>query len=490
VPARRTGCSGGSSRLLNPRQTSPNLAELREVPCLQEFLLTAILDGVWRGSARDLRYGKYRHWKGPQAMPSELLKSDDVRKLLKDGTPGKHADGRGLYLQIAKKGRASWTVQFRLKQATKWMSIGPADLFTLEKARRRHLEIRQTVHRGIDPRSPGLMVMASPSLIPEAQTAPVKAPATSGPLFGAVVTEYLDGRIDEKTGKHIPGAASNWKGDKEAISYRALISIDLAKLAADAITTEDVLSALSVWSHAPPTWEKYRARIAKVLDYCGARRYRPSEVPNPARLKGHIQHMSPPVPKAEEHHPALPYAELPQFMKELRALDTNESRALQWTILNTVRTADTIDATRSEIQGSLWVVPRERTKGKKGKQRDLHVPLSPQAMALLSKRGEPSDYLFPGKVKARMWHSSMLELLKELRPGRVLTVHGFRSTFRDWVSDMTDHDPNLAEIALHHAVGKKTERAYARSVMVEKRRKLMADWAKFSCGKDEWAVRM
>jgi integrase len=420
----------------------------------------------------------------PETMPYELLNTKDqpkVKTLLKNGTPGRFADGKGLYLQIAGPGQASWTVQYRLKGQTKWMSIGSAFDYGLTEARDAHREIRRKALAGVDPKAVRrLAFVASPSTAPQAEPIGQNVQLPAGPLFGAVVTEYLDGRTDEKTGKHLPGAASNWKGDKEAISYRVLIASDLAKLQAGAIMTEDVLSALSAWNHAPPTWEKYRARIAKVLDYCGARGYRASEVPNPARLKGHIQHMSPPVAEGEEHHPALPYAELPDLMKELRAIDSNESRALQWTILNAVRTADTIDATGSEIHGSMWVVPKERTKGRKNKARELRVPLAPQAMVLLPKRREPNSYLFPGKVKARMWHSSMLRLLKELRPDRDVTVHGFRSTFRDWVSDMTEYDPNLAEIALHHTVGKKTERAYARSVMVEKRRALMSDWAKFA----------
>jgi integrase len=421
-------------------------------------------------------------------MPMELLNTKGqprVEDLLKEGTPGKHKDGKGLYLQVAGPGRASWTVQYRLNGQTKWMSIGSAFDYKLPQARAVHKEIRRKAQAGIDPRKANLMVMASPSLVPatpagaSALIGAVDVPAPTGPEFGAVVAEYLGGYTD-KDGKFVPGKAANWKGDKEAASYRALMGIDFANLPVDAITTADVLSALLPWHDTPPTWEKNRARIAKVLGYCAAKDYRSRDLINPAMLKGHIEHMPRPIADGEEHHPALPYDELPQFMKELRAIKTNESRALQWTILNAVRTADTIDATGSEIQGKMWIVPRERTKGRKGKTRELRVPLTAQTVALLPKQGQPSDYLFPGRVKARMWHSSMLELLKELRPGRDLTVHGFRSTFRDWVSDKTSHDPNLAEIALHHVVGKKTERAYARSVMVEKRRKLMADWAKFT----------
>jgi integrase len=430
-------------------------------------------------------------------MPMELLTEAQVKAKREKGEPGKHPDGKGLYLQVAGPGRASWTVQYRLNKQTRWMSIGSAFDYKLPKARDLHKEIRRLAKAGIDPRGAALKLMISPSLVPgtpadttaPADTAtstvpdnPPPTPPPAGPEFGAILTEYLDGYTD-KDGKFVPGKAANWKGDKEASSYRALAGLDFAKLPVDAITTADVLSALLPWHDTPPTWAKNRARIAKVLGYCAAKEYRSRDLINPAMFKGHIEHMPHPIADGEEHHPALPYDELPQFMKELRAIDTNESRALQWTILNAVRTADTIDATGAEIQGRMWIVPRARTKGKKGKTRELRVPLTGQTVALLPTQGQPRDYLFPGRVKARMWHSSMLELLKELRPGRDLTVHGFRSTFRDWVSDKTSHDPNLAEIALHHVVGKKAERAYARSVMVEKRRKLMADWAKFACGK-------
>ena len=339
-------------------------------------------------------------------MPMELLTEAKVKAKREKGEPGKHPDGKGLYLQVAGPGRASWTVQYRLRGRTKWMSIGSAFDYKLPQARAVHKEIRRKAQAGIDPRGAVLMVMASPSLAP---AAPTDTPAPAGPLFGVVVAEYLDGYTD-KGGKFVPGKAANWKGEKEAARYRALAAIDFAKLPVDAITTADVLSALLPWHDTPPTWEKNRARIAKVLGYCAAKGYRSRDQINPALLKGHIEHMPRPIADGEEHHPALPYDELPHFMKELRAIKTNESRALQWTILNAVRTADTIGATGSEIQGTMWIVPRERTKGKKGKTRELRVPLTRQTMALLPKQGQPGDYLFPGRVKARMWHSSMLEL--------------------------------------------------------------------------------
>jgi len=222
-------------------------------------------------------------------------------------------------------------------------------------------------------------------------------------------------------------------------------------------------------------------RIGKILDFAKYKGLRTGD--NPARLDGHLEHepSRPEIPEAESYK-AMPAAELPAFMRELRDIGSNESKALMWTILTAARTAETIGGKRSEIHGDMWIIPKERMKGKKGKQRTHFVPLVPQALALVVKGSKPGDFLFPGKVKAKMWHADMLNLLKELRPGSGFTVHGFRSTFRDWVSDETEHDSTLAEIALSHRVGTKTEKAYARSVMVNKRRKLMLDWAKFAMG--------
>jgi integrase len=256
---------------------------------------------------------------------------------------------------------------------------------------------------------------------------------------------------------------------------------DFAKLPVAEIDTAAVLAALAHRKHSAVTYEKVRMRIGKILDFAKYKGLRTGD--NPARLDGHLEHepSRPEIPEAESYK-AMPAAELSGFMGELRGIGSNESRALMWTILTAARTAETIGGKRSEIHGDMWIIPKERMKGKKGKQRTHFVPLVPQALALPANGGKPGDFLFPGKVKAKMWHANMLNLLKELRPGSGYTVHGFRSTFRDWVSDETEHDSTLAEIALAHRVGTKTEKAYARSVMVNKRRKLMLDWAKFAMG--------
>jgi integrase len=331
-----------------------------------------------------------------------------------------------------------------------------------------------------------------------AHHAPDKRAGEAGKLFGEVVAKYLADK------------AAGWIGGlegKQAVDYRsslighnftkmfdsAVIKValasaapgspvtDFAKLPVDEIDTAAVLAALAHRKHSAVTYEKVRMRIGKILDFAKYKGLRTGD--NPARLDGHLEHepSRPEIPEAESYK-AMPAAELPAFMRELRDIESNESKALMWTILTAARTAETIGGKRSEIHGDMWIIPKERMKGKKGKQRTHFVPLVPQALALLAKGGKPGDCLFPGKVKAKMWHADMLNLLKELRPGSGFTVHGFRSTFRDWVSDETEHDSTLAEIALSHRVGTKTEKAYARSVMVNKRRKLMLDWAKFAMG--------
>jgi integrase len=189
-----------------------------------------------------------------------------------------------------------------------------------------------------------------------------------------------------------------------------------------------------------------------------------------------------------EHHPAMPYAELPAFMAKLRAKDGSSARALEFTILTACRTGDTIGATRNELnkRDSLWTIPKERVKGKKGARKKDHViPLSKAALAALDAAPEEGDYLFPGgKEGAGLSNAAMSELLKGMgyKPDYA-TVHGFRSTFKDWCSDMTSFPNEMSEVALSHTVSDKVEAAYRRGNMVERRRQMMEAWAKFCGGK-------
>ncbi len=427
-------------------------------------------------------------------MPSARLRTDQVADAIKDSVGNAKSkrtpDGNSLYL-ITRNGRGYWTYQWREGNASRTKLLGSAADMSPNQARRAREEFTVARRSGIVGERRGIANRM-------AHHAPDKRAGEAGKLFGEVVAKYLAdkaaGWIGGQEGKQAVDYRSSLIGHNftkmfdSAVIKVALASAapgspvtDFAKLPVDEIDTAAVLAALAHRKHSAVTYEKVRMRIGKILDFAKYKGLRTGD--NPARLDGHLEHepSRPEIPEAESYK-AMPAAELPAFMRELRDIGSNESKALMWTILTAARTAETIGGKRSEIHGDMWIIPKERMKGKKGKQRTHFVPLVPQALALLAKGGKPGDCLFPGKVKAKMWHADMLNLLKELRPGSGFTVHGFRSTFRDWVSDETEHDSTLAEIALSHRVGTKTETAYARSVMVNKRRKLMLDWAKFTMG--------
>jgi len=201
---------------------------------------------------------------------------------------------------------------------------------------------------------------------------------------------------------------------------------------------------------------------------------------NPARWKGHLANVLAMANRTSrtKHHPALPYAELPAFMAELRAVAGIAARALEFTILTAARTGEARFARWSEfdLDGRVWAIPGERMKGDK----DHRVPLSDQTLAILRElpRDPVSDAVFPGRSNGRfMNQDAMADVLAKLRPD--VTVHGFRSTFRDWAAEMTAYPNHVVEMALAHAIP--TERPYRRGDLFEKRRRLMDDWAHY-CG--------
>ena len=426
------------------------------------------------------------------------LRPDQVSAAIRSGRAQKIPDGGNLYL-VTRNGRGFWVYQYRDGALIRSKGLGSAEDVSPAQARRAREEFAVQRRAGIVGERRGIANRL-------AHPAREKPADETAKLFGEVVAVYL--------AEKAPGWIGGLEG-KQAVDYRsslighnftkmfdtAVIKValasaapgspvtDFAKLSVAGIDTAAVLAALAHRKHSAVTYEKVRMRIGKILDFA---KYRARAAGlnvdgwwrtggNPARLDGHLEHepSRPEIPEAVSYQ-AMAAKDLPAFMHELREIGSNESKALMWTILTVARTTETIGGKRSEIHGDMWIIPKERMKGKKGKQRPHFVPLAPQALALLPPGGKPGDYLFPGKVKAKMWHASMLDLLKELRPGSGLTVHGFRSTFRDWVSDETEHDSTLAEIALAHRVGDKTEQAYARSTMVKKRRKMMLDWAAFA----------
>jgi integrase len=423
-------------------------------------------------------------------MPSGLLKAKEIDGLLTK--PGKHRDGAGLYLQVAAKGRASWTYQYRWNAETKWMSIGPAVTFKLEEARKRHLELRRMRDRGIDPRSSVATSLLQPYRPSPAALMAQEAPSAAeqprepsglptGPLFGDVVEKFI---VD---------IAPTWTGGiegREARDYRrTLIKSDFAKLPVNMIETDHVEAALVPWADKPTTAEKVLQRIGKVLNYATAKKLRTGE--NPARIRGHFEFLARPIVPESENHPAMQIKDVPSFMGDLIANGSTEARALAFLILTSPRSDELRLARWKEIEGTVWTIPAERMKGKPKDRRPHSVPLSPQAIKLLGKRGAPEEFIFPGRrygARKPMWHSAMREALANLHgdrlsiEGKPPVPHGFRSTFRDWAAE-AGYPRDLAERAIAHKVNKKTENAYQRSKLIELRRPMMNAWSKFVMSK-------
>jgi integrase len=272
--------------------------------------------------------------------------------------------------------------------------------------------------------------------------------------------------------KHIWQWQSTFEGKNAATA--AINDLPVA-----AIDTALVLNVLRpIWKKKPETASRVRGRIERVLAWATVSGYRQGE--NPARWRGHLAKMLPARSKIDriEHHKAIPYAEVPAFMQQLRERDSVAGRALEFTMLTAARTGETIGARWSEIdlQQGVWVIPGERMKSK----RRHRVPLSDRALTIL--RGLPrlDDKVFPGGPAA------MLITLRSVA-GNGYTVHGFRSSFRDWCKEQTNYPREIAELALAHVVADKSEAAYSRGDALDKRRQLMAAWARYCAEKPKTA---
>jgi integrase len=218
-----------------------------------------------------------------------------------------------------------------------------------------------------------------------------------------------------------------------------------------------------------------------VLAWATVSEYRRGE--NPARWRGHLAEMLPAKTKIHrvQHLKALPYSELPAFMAKLRERDSVSARALEFTILSAARTNESIGARWSEIdfKDKIWTIPAERMKSK----RPHRVPLSDRAVAILRELPREGEFVFPGgKANKPLSDMAMLELARGMI-GNGYTVHGFRSSFRDWCKEQTNYPREIAELALAHVVADKSEAAYSRCDALDKRRQLMAAWARYCAEK-------
>ncbi|VBP19593.1 Integrase [Burkholderia pseudomallei] len=284
--------------------------------------------------------------------------------------------------------------------------------------------------------------------------------------------------------KYIDAHRAGWKNAKHAEQWTNTLTTYAYPIfdsyAVSAIDTTLVMKVLEpIWTTKTETASRIRGRIESVLDWATVHGYRVGE--NPARLKGHLDKLLPKRSRVQkvEHHPALRYADLPDFMNELRAAEGTAARALEFLILTATRTNETIGATWQEfdLDEGVWIVPAERMK----MRREHRVPLSARAVALVKaqQKLKLGDYVFPGaRDKKPLSNMAMLQLLERMKYDDI-TVHGFRSTFRDWAGETTHYPREVCEAALAHGIKDKAEAAYARGDLFTKRAALMQDWDKY-----------
>lgn len=387
--------------------------------------------------------------------------------------PGFYCDGAGLYLQIARGGSKSWVFKYCLDGRKRQMGLGGLNAISLAEARELATAARSLKARGIDP------IDARQEQRRERRLERAKAVT-----FAHAAQAYIEAnRAGWKNSKH----AEQW-----SVTIATYVAPVMGRISVADIDTGLVLKAIEpIWKSKPETASRVRGRIEAILDWAKVRGYREGE--NPARWRGHLQKLLPAKTKvrAVQHHKALPFRQMPEFMGALRSQSGTAPLALEFAILTAARTGEVIGATWAEIDldQQIWTIPAGRMKAAK----EHRVPLSPRALEILelmltrrcaedlslrrSATGSHEAPVFPGqRAGDGLSNMSLLAVLKRMARTD-LTVHGFRSSFRDWAAEETDFPAEVVEMALAHTINNKVEAAYRRGELIEKRRSLMTSWS-------------
>lgn len=387
--------------------------------------------------------------------------------------PGRYADGNKLHLLVKPTGARSWVFRYVFEGKRFDMGVGPAgnDPAAVTLAEARDLaglfcrQLREGINPGTRRKAEKEQLRVAVQIAPEAKR-----------LFRDVAGLYM--AIHEKAWRNEKHVAQ-WTSTLTTYAYPHFGDVPVEK-----VTTDHVLSALTpIWNKKPETASRVRGRIESVLGYAKSRGWRTGD--NPAQWRGHLQSTLPAPSKLRvvRHHPALPWKVVAAFMVELRKHDSVGALALELTILCVTRTGEALGARWQEIDlaEKIWTIPGVRMKAK----RDHRIPLSEAALIVLQKAAalRTSDSLdiavFPGKREGTSLSLMAMAMLLRRMNQKDVTVHGFRSTFRDWAAESTTFDRDTAEAALAHVVKDKTEAAYRRGDQLEKRRRLMDAWAEY-----------
>jgi len=385
-------------------------------------------------------------------------------KVARAKQPGMYADGGGLYLRVAEGGSKQWVFRYAVGTRDRDMGLGPVHTLTLPEAREKAREARLLRLEGIDP------IEAK-----GARMAALKAADARAMTFKQCAEGFIrDNEASWTSARH----RQEWVGSLVRLVYPTLGSLPVA-----AIDTPLVLKVLKpIWEKTPETASRVRGRIENVLGWATVHHYRAGD--NPARWGGLLEHALPARSKIAkvEHHAALPYAEIGAFVAELRQDSGVAAACLQFITLTAARLDEARSATWDEIDlpNRIWIVPARRMKADK----EHRVPLSAGAVVILKQMQEirQSDYVFPGRLEGRPIGDNTIWRLAKEAAGSDITIHGLRSSFRDWAAERTSFPREVAEMALAHAIPNAVEAAYRRGDLFEKRRRLMDAWAEF-CAK-------
>ncbi|MBX9660980.1 MAG: integrase arm-type DNA-binding domain-containing protein [Nitrospiraceae bacterium] len=382
---------------------------------------------------------------------------------VKNAKPGRHADGAGLHLLVKPSGARSWVYRFMLNGKSRDIGLGAAGqgALTLADARDEAAALRLKVKAGIDPLQERQQEAAQ-------ALAAAQAAEIAGIAFKAVAEAYIAANEGSwRNEKH----RQQWRNTLASYVYPVIGELPVAE-----ISTPHVLKILEpIWQDKPETASRIRGRIETVLDAAKARGYRAGE--NPARWRGHIAQILPARSRLTRgHHKAMPYDAIPAFVAQLRERDAMAALALEFVMLTAARTNEVLEAIWGEVDldKAIWTIPAARMKAGK----EHRVPLSPRAVEILEAvKPLKKASLFPTDKRGTLSTMAMTMLLRRMKQD--CTVHGFRSGFRDWAAECTGYAHEVCEMALAHVIGNKSEAAYRRGDLFEKRRRLMGDWATY-----------
>ena len=381
-----------------------------------------------------------------------MRKYPSAKDLAKITRAGRYAVGHGAYMQVSPDGDRSWIFRYRIGAKSTHMGMGSCAYVTLQEARDKAIDYQRQRLAGLDPLTEKRRLRAQ------------RVPVVDAVTFQDAALQFIINR------------EPSWRNGASSQQWRASLAThvfpQIGHLSVSDITSDHVVTALQpIWQATPETARRVRNRVELVLSFAIAKKWRTGD--NPAAWSV-LKHLLPEHNGLQKRHmPAVPYKELPTFVQRLQGDGSVVARCILFTILTAARASEAGGCKWAEIDGDTWVVPAPRTK----RNREHRVPLSAAAQSVLNSLPRMEEYVFPATRKAYVMSPTMLLTLK--RMGRSETIHGFRSAFRTWASECTKYPDIVAELCLAHQVGGAVERAYRRGDLINWRRELLEDWAKF-----------